>query len=1162
MGLTRAAIARPIFILMLMLGAFLMGTIAYRSMRVELQPDVSFGVISVTTVYPGAGPDEINELITRRIEEAISGVSNLRELTSSSQEGFSNVIATFEIGSDVEVAANEVRSRIDAIGADLPREAMRPQIYKFDQGAEPVLTLAFTSKALSNRELRDLLDDRLRDRFAQITGVASVNVSGGDVREIRVEVDKDRLLAYGIGIVDVQRQLQAASLNAPAGRIVTGDREYTVRVPSQFESVDEIRDMVIRVSDPVNPMAKARSVRLGDIATVSDSVAERRTYSRLDGRDSVILQIQKAREGNAIRITEDADAIVGQVEKEYAAQGVEVTKTFAVATQIRESIADLNFALLFGIFLVSAIVFVFLHNMRGTIIVSLAIPTSIFATFIAMYIFGFTINNMSMLALSLAVGVLVDDAIVVLENIYRHLKLGENPRDAAINGRSEIGLAAIAITLADVVVFLPIAFMGGIVGQFFKPLALGFVVAVLFSLFVSFTLTPMLASRWYRAGEDIERPTGRFATWFERGFHRLERGYRRTLEWSLAHRWFVFILGNISLVAVFMFIGGGFASKGGGLLAAFRTGMPLFMVAMFVGLIVMAANMIRTARRNRLDGARAPILRPRYVLYGALFGLMFPIAGLMGGLFAGYKQEDVFKFGFLPQTDAGLVSISVQLPPGASLAATQEVVSGLEEKAMEHPDVKYVVSSVGTLGSNWSGTTSGANYAQISVTLHERIAFMDRLLMRGRHEQLRVRSADSVAADLLESVGRVPGADVKIAASDSFGFGSPIQMSFASDDRELLLATVTNIRNNLQEGAIRGVINPDVSSKPGKPEIRVRPDRVLLADYGLDVATVASTARTLYQGNNDAKYRVNGREYDINVLLADADRNDPTAVAGVPLRFVEGSPVYLGAVATLDEAPGIDKIERRDRQEEVRLTTDLLPGFAPGSVQTEIDGWIARENLVPEGVRIVPLGQAQAMQREMGYLFGALFLGLLLVYMLLASLYDNLLYPFIIQLAQPQAMVGALLALIIFDKQFTLVSFIGIITLVGLVGKNAILLVDYTNTLRARGRSRHDAIVEAGPVRLRPILMTSLALIVGMLPVATAIGRGSEFRETIGLTIIGGITLSTVLTLLVIPCSYTIFDDVSEGIGKLFGRRRDGEPPQGLTEGDTESESHPAPVGV
>ncbi|MBV6459010.1 MAG: Multidrug resistance protein MdtB [Fimbriimonadaceae bacterium] len=1136
MKLTLAAINRPVFILMLMCAAIMMGTIAYRSMRVEQNPDVTFGTITVTTIYPGAGPDEVSTLVSRRIEEAISGVNGLREVTSSSQEGVSMVFAQFLVGIDMDAALNEVRAKVDGIADNLPTQARKPVLERFDSGSDPVMYMVVRSQSLDAQQLRDLADDKLKDRFSRINGVASVGVNGGDVREIQVRIKKDKLLSYKLGITDVQRALLAATINVPSGRVTTPTEEYSVRVLGEFKSAAEIENMRLTVFDQTRQGGKGTPVRLGDVATVVDTVAERRNYSRLNGSDTVVMTLQKAKTGNAIEIAREAEQVLKQIESDY---GLEIVVTLNQAETISESLFDLNFTLFFGIFLVTLIVYLFLHNLRGTIIVGIAIPVCLFATFIVLWALGFTINNMSMLALSLAIGVLVDDAIVVLENIYRHLRMGEDPKEAAVNGRSEIGLAAIAITLADVVVFVPIAFMGGVVGQFFRPLGIGFAVTVLFSLFVSFTVTPMLASRWYREGEDLEHPTGRFARWFEHSFERLADRYRRALEWALRHRWFVFLSGFCALVGVFMAIGGSFAPD---YTAAFSSAVPLVMVCVAIGVVAVVVNL--------LAGNGLKMMLP---FYGLLFGLVFPGFAVAGHAYRQWKGDNIFNFQFFPQADNGSVSASVELPPGSTLPQTQAVIERIERAAMKHNDVKYVLSNVGSRGGGFQAGDQGTNYGQVTITLNDKMALLDRITFWKKHEEkLRTRSDIAVAADLLEAVGTVPGAQINIAASNGFGFGSPIQMSFASENRDLLVKTVTDIKQRLQAGAIQGVINPEISSKPGKPEFRAIPDRVRMADAGVTVADIANTMRMMYEGNEDVKFRVQGREYNIRTMLDLEDRNNPRIIDQLPVAFEQGNPIFLSQVAKIEEGVGLDKIERRSRIQEIQVTAGLLPGKAAGTVQAEINTWLEKENLVPEGVRKVELGQAQIQAQESGYLFGALFMGFILVYMLLASLYDNLLYPFIIQLAQPQAMVGALLALIFTDKALNIVGFIGIITLVGLVGKNAILLVDYTNTLRERGRNRHDALVEAGPIRLRPIMMTSLAVVLGMLPVALAIGRGSEFRETIGITIIGGVILSTALTLLIIPCSYTIFDDLSLAIGRLF-RRMSGRGKGGPTDDDTPS---------
>lgn len=1124
MGLTKVAITRPILIFMLIAAAVLLGTGAYKSLRKEQNPDVSFGTITIQTVYPGAGAEEINELVSRPIEEAVSSVANAQEVTSTSQEGVSTVLVRLNIGSNENEALNDVRSKIDGVVGQLPRDVEKPVVQKFDTSSSPVLTLSLKSKGLSNRQIRDLAENTLKDRFARINGVAQVEVSGGDIREIQIRIKKNALLNYKLGITDIQRAVQTASLNIPSGRVVTDKEEFSIRVKGEFKTVDEIGDMWLTFSDKKGN-ALNKSVQLRDVATIVDTNAERRTYSRLNGSEAVTISVAKAKAGNAVEISDairkpqapGAPSLLENLSKNY---GVEFEVTNDQSEQISESLSDLQFSLGFGIVLVMGVVWLFLHNFRGTMIVALAIPTCIFVTFLVYSFAGFTINSMSMLALSLAVGVLVDDAIVVIENIYRHLTMGEDPVEAAINGRAEIGVAAIAITLVDVVVWLPIAFMGGVVGQFFKPLGLGFASCVMVSLFVSFTVTPMLASRWYKKGEDWEHPKGRFAHWFEDVFHRFSVGYRNVLDWSLHHRWPVFAAGWTALFAVFMFIGGSFAPNP---VTAVMGTVPIAGIAFLIGLVTFVVSTIRGLKPS-----------PAKLLTAVAFAAVFPIAAAIGFGYHSWKGDDLFKFVFIPPSDSAQVNITIDLPPSANLAETQRIVEGIEKTVSKHKEAKYVLSRIGSRSGGFGAGQQGSNYASIAVTLYDKMAITDRLAFWVHHsEHLREVSDTAVAGEMLQMVGKVPGANVTVSSGANQGFGAAIQMSFRGDNHELLLATATKIRQALAKGAVEGVISPDVSSKPGKPEIVAKPDRARLGDLGLTTADVGAALRVMYEGDIQSKFRVSGKEYDMRVMMDRSDRDDPTTLQSAPVSFDEGQPIYLTDVARLSRGQAADKIDRRDRQEEVTVTADLLPGFAAGTVQGKIDTWMKNEHMIPEGVNYKPLGQADVQAREMGYLFGAFGLGLILVYMVLASLYNNLLYPFIIQLAQPQAMVGALLALVITDKPLNIVGFVGIIALVGIVGKNAILLVDYTNTLRERGEDRHTALCDSGQTRLRPIMMTTLALIFGMLPVALAIGRGSEFRETIGITIIGGVMLSTFLTLLVIPCSYTIFDDLTGVAGKV-----------------------------
>lgn len=1115
--MTKLALQRPIFIFMLMFLVFIMGFRAMTGMRKEENPDVAFGVVSIQAVYPGADPDTINTLVARKIESAVSGVNGLNQVSATSQEGFCVVVCNFEVGTNMDTALNDVRSKVDSVVGELPTAVEKPTVSKTDFGGDAVISFAVSSDKLSSRELRDLLDDKLKDKFGQIDGVSSAFISGGDVREIKIEVKKDALLAYGLGITDVVRTIQNASLNVPSGRIQSGQREITVRVMGEFKKVDEIRQMRLTISDPNRPNAKASVVRLGDVATVSDAVSERRVYSRVNGKDTVLLQVFKIKEGNAVNIAEAALKMKETLQKQYSDIGLKFETTRNIAKNIEESIADVNMALYFGIFLVTAIVYLFLHNLRGTIIVGIAIPVCLLATFIGMQAMGFTINNMTMLALSLAIGVLVDDAIVVLENIYRHLRMGESPRDAAINGRNEIGLAALAITMADVVVFLPVGTMGGIVGQFFKPLGLSFVVCVIMSLLVSFTVTPLLAARWYKQGEDMEHPTGRFAQWFERMFDGLVNAYRRRLEWALNHRWVVFVGGFVILIGSFMFIGGGGAESAG---KAFQMGVRPGMMFFIGGVIFMLGSLI--AFRE---------FRPRLLLGGAACVLALGLFGVAGYGYAQYKgSPKLFDFQFFPIQDNGQISVTVEMPPGTNLATTDKVVRQIEAVAMKIPEAEYVVGSIGSKGGGgFSLSSNGTNLGSVSVNLRDKQAFMDTIQGKTKdenNEPLRKRADTSIASDLMRDIGHIAGATINVTTQTGQGFGLPIQIALIGDDRDLLFKTATKIQEAFASGQFKGVHSPVISAKAGKPELQAIPDRIKMADNNFSVGELGLAMRALYEGDKQAKFRVFGREYDIRVQMSEDDRNNPDIVSQLPVAFRSGNPVFLSEVATLQSKPSIDKIDRINREEQVTVSADLLPGFAAGSIQQDIDAWIKDKNVLPDGIKQKNLGQADVQAREGVYLMTALGLGFMLVFMLLASLYNNVLYPFIIQLAQPQAMVGAILALVFTDKAMTIVSFIGIITLVGLVGKNAILLVDYANTLRGRGMNRHDALVESGATRLRPILMTTSAVILGSLPVALAIGRGSEFRETLGITIIGGILLSTALTLLVIPCSYTIFDDL------------------------------------
>ncbi|MBP6964916.1 MAG: efflux RND transporter permease subunit [Armatimonadetes bacterium] len=1043
MWLTNLAIKRPVVILMLFMALAVLGIKSRSEMPLDLNPKVDIPYVVISTVYPGAGPEEIETLVSKPLEDAIGSVNGLKNISSTSQEGVSIVTMEFELGTNLDVAVSDVRGKVDAARRTLPDDSDSPVIQKIDIGAQPILYMGISSKR-PPRELRQLVDDVIKDRLGKLKGVASVNVTGGELREIQINVDKNRLEAYGLSISQVSQALAAGNLNLPSGRIKEGGREYAVRAVGEFSSVDEIRGLKISIS---GGSSGSRVLTIGDIAEVRDSIAEREENTRLERQDSVGITVQKQSDANTVEV---ADAVKKELDsmKVILPADVKIAISMDQSSHVREAIADVNTSLWLGAILAVLIVFLFLHNIRGTFIVAIAIPTSIVATFIPIRFAGFTMNSMVMLALSLAVGILVDDSIVVLENIYRHLRKGEEPAEAALNGRSEIGLAAITITAVDMVVFLPIAFMGGIVGMFFKQFGITVATATAFSLLVSFTLTPMLASRWYRKAEDVEASTGFFAK-FDEFYHMLDRKYSGALSWALGHRWQVLTIGIVVFFAVMLTAG--------------------------------------------------------------------PKLG----------------FEFFPQSDQGQVGVTVEMPTGTSLIATDAVVSQIEDMVSEIPEAEHVFTNVGsTHGGVMSTGGSGANYGQITITLREKESVMDRLLrplMRG--ERKRIRRDTDIAALIREQVKGIAGGRVTVSAVSGMGGGwSPIDIELTGDNMDELNAVSQKIRAVV--ASTEGTVNPDVSWKVGKPEITATIDRIRAAEMGFSVGQIASALRTSIEGSTDTKYRENGKEYDIRVRLSEFDRYNVSDVGRVVIGAVNGMPVFLQDVAKIAPDTGPTKIERKNRQRKVSVTASLLPGYPLGNVQ----------NALKKGLEGVPLGntqlfyggQSEMMAESFGYMFGALILAILLVYMLMAALFESLFNPFIIMFSLPMALIGAILALVMTGETLSIVSMIGFIMLMGLVTKNAILLVDYTNTLRARGLDRTEAVLQAGPTRLRPILMTTLAMIGGMLPTALKLGRGSETRAPMAIAVIGGLIVSTLLTLIIIPTLYTVFDDM---VGRLQARK-------------------------
>lgn len=1047
MWLTIVAIRRPVVLWAALAAVAVLGLTAYYRLPAELNPRVAIPTITIATIYPGAGPEEVESAVSEPLEDALGTVGGLRDVYSRSQESLSVVSMDFRVGTDLGEALPAVRERVDAARALLPPGALPPIVARLDINAQPVLFVGITDGG-SASSLRDSVDRILRPQIARVPGVAGVTVLGGESREVRVRADVARLQQLGITVSDLVSSLRAAGEDVPAGAIVRGRSSIAVRTLGAFRSLDDIRQAQILApplsaagfSAPGQPPPPPAPVTVGEVADVELAPVAEESRTRVNGRDSVSVVVTKAPDANTVSVVE---AVKGALHRGRTALPFQTQIVYARDDSIvvGEALGDVNATLLLGAVLAMGIVYLFLRDVRGTIIIALALPICILATFGVMYFAGFTLNQMTLLALSLSVGILIDDSIVVLESITRHLSLGEEPAEAAFNGRTEIGFADITTTLVDVVVFVPIAFMGGIVGAFFREFGLTVAAATLFSLVVSFTVTPSMASRWYRRREAAagtpSRPRGGTAALYAA----LEGAYRRAIAWSLRHRGLVIGAGAAALTAT-----------------------------------ALAAT---------------------------------PFLGME----------------FLPAADQGQVTVAVEMPPDSSLDATDAAVRRVEDVVSRMPEVASYASTVGeVLGGFGSLPQRGSQYGQVSLRLVDRPSVMQRILGAALPVTGGVRHVDdsTVAARLRRALPVVAGARFTVAAVRSVAdVGPPIQVQLRGHDLAALADAGARVRAGLDR--IPGIVDADLSLRTGRPELQARIDRVRASAFDVPIAAAAAALRDAIEGNTDTTYAADGTEYPIRVRLGGIDRDSPSDVAGVPVAYGAGSAVVLGDIADLDVGSGPTAIDRVNGQRMVTVTAQLAGALPLGDARTAVEPLLDRVRA--SGVDVHWGGEAEAIEENIPNFAFALGLAVVLVYLVMASLFNSVLNPFVIMFTLPMALVGALAALALTGETLSLVSMIGVIMLTGLMGRNAILLIDYTATLRARGMARENAVAEAGATRMRPILMTTLTTIFGMLPVALRIGRASELRAPMAIVVIGGLLVSTVLTLVMIPVLYTLFDD-------------------------------------
>jgi HAE1 family hydrophobic/amphiphilic exporter-1 len=1022
------AIRRPVVTVVAMLALVVFGLFALFALKTDEFPDVSPPIVSVTIPYPGASPDTVEREVIDPIEEAISAVSGVDRITSSSLDSFGVMTVEFVFAKDLQEASQDIRDAISQIRADLPPEMEEPILARFDPNDFPIVQLALASRTLGGGELTRIADPGLTRALRSVPGVAEVRVVGGVERELTVELDPRALQTAGVSVGEVVQALQTQNLAAPVGRLNRPLEERTVRLKGRLDRPADFERLVVA-------QRNGRLIRLGDIATAKDGTEEPRSAAFYNGQEAVGIEIIKADGFSTTDVSARVGARVAQLRTTLPAE-VELLVASDAGPRVANSVADVEAALIEGAVLTVLVVFLFLNSWRSTVITGLALPVSVLASFIAVWMFGFTLNTMSLLGLSLAIGILIDDAIVVRENIVRHVEMGKDHLTASREGTSEIGLAVAATTLSIVVVFIPIAFIGGLGGQWFKPFALTIACSVLVSLFVSFSLDPMLSAYWPDPHVPLERRAwisrilARFNAWFDRQ----AEGYKGLIGWALRH----------------------------------RIAMVLLAVASFCGALAM------------------------------------PAVGLVGG-------------GFFPESDNSEFLINVETPPGSSIDYTKVKALEAARLARALPEVAYTYTTVG-------GRTGAVDEATVFVRLTPKSS-------RNRHQT-------DVEAALRAHLIRLGGVTASIG-SGNFENQKQIQLQLQGPDSRELTRLAERMKREVEQ--VPGAVDVGLSTRGQKPEVEVALDRGLAGTVGITVGQVAQALRVAFAGLDVGDWvDPSGETRDVYVRLAPEARRNPSDLAKLPLFVTDGEgrsvSVPIDQIATISSGLGPARIDHLDRERVVAVQANT-DGRPLSDVVSEVKRRLADVPL-PAGYSLRQGGETEEQQEVFGQIFAALGLAILLMYLVLVVQFGSFLDPIAIMISLPLSLIGVMLALLVTGSTINIMSMIGVILLMGIVAKNAILLIDFAKSSEEQGMPRREAIIEAGRVRLRPILMTTFALIAGMIPIAIGAGEGADFRAPLGQAVIGGVITSTVLTLLVIPTFYDILCGWRDWLmARVTGRR-------------------------
>lgn len=1017
-------IRRPVFTTMFVLLLVVFGIKSYPNLGVDLYPDVELPLVSVTVTYTGASPEEMETLITRPIEDRVSQVAGIKTLSSTVREGYSQTTLEFELGVDPREMASEVREKVASVRRRLPDDIDEPVVQRFDISSQSIAAFTFASDSRSREETRKIVEDVVKEELQRVEGVSEVSVVGASLRAIKLIADPEKLNSYNISFQTILDKVNSENINTPGGKARYNDMEITVRTLGKYKNIDDIKNIVIANQD-------GRPIQLSDVVKVVDSWEDEDTYSRSNKVPSVMVLVRKQSKTNTVDVVDGVNASMEQMMENDLPKDIKVDVVRDQSAYIRENVADVWNAILFGGFLALLITYMFLRDFRATIIGGLSIPTSVIATFFLMKSMDFTLNNMSLMALSLAVGILIDDAIVLIENIFRHMEMGKSPIQAAQDATEELSLAILATSLSLMAVFVPIGSMGEVVGQYFKQFGLTVAFALAFSTMAAYTLTPMISAYWlkdYREehAKPYKHPRPKVVQIcldkFEAGFQVICRMYDELMVFAFQHPWKIVLISVASLI------------------------FNLFLLP-----------------------------------------------------FIGTEYQ--------PTYDSGEFSVSVKAPAGTSIERMKELTLPLEEEILQMPEVRIAAMRLG-------GSRVPINEGNIDVKL---IPSSDR-----------DRSMIDIMYELRRKFGNVEELKVAVVSNQGGGRGDsrPVQVGLRGSDLELLTTYAQDLAERIRQ--VPGSTDVDISSSEEEPEIIVKVDPLRASAMGLDSTSVGKVVEMAFLGKSTSNsFTIGDNDYDIIVQLDAAHRRDINDVANLRVSNTEGKFVRLGDVADVYFSSGPTRIDREDRQRQIVVYANTV-GITPGDLIQKIQTEMIPDMNMQVGYRYKMIGQADTMAKAFSEIAKAVILAIIMIYMVLAAEFESFMQPLVIMMSLPFAIIGAVLGLMVAGQTANMMSLIGFTMLLGLVTKNAILLVDYANQARAKGMPLREALREACALRIRPIFMTTLSTILGMLPIALGLGAGAELRQSMGVVLVGGLTTSTFLTLVVVPLLYLLSEEWKE----------------------------------